>query len=54
MSDDDKTAEAKDKPTEAKDKAKNRNFKAGMGVGIGSAAIVAALLYGRSGKPRKK
>ncbi len=43
-----------DKPTEAKDKPKGRQFKAGMGVGIGSAAIVAALLYARSGKPRKK
>jgi hypothetical protein len=52
MSEDDKPTEAK--PAEAKDKAKNRNFKAGMGVGIGSAAIVAALLYARSGKPRKK
>ncbi|GAA4038708.1 hypothetical protein GCM10022281_19430 [Sphingomonas rosea] len=31
-----------------------RNFKAGMAVGIGSAAIVAALLYARSGKPKKK
>ena len=30
-------------------------FKAGMAVGIGSAAIVAALLYARSGKkPVKK
>jgi hypothetical protein len=54
MSEDDKPAEAKDQPEEAKDKAKGRNFKAGMGVGIGSAAIVAALLYARSGKPRKK
>lgn len=36
------------------DKGDNRNFKAGMAVGIGSAAIVAALLYARSGKPRKK
>jgi hypothetical protein len=32
----------------------NRQFKAGVAVGIGSAAIVAALLYARSGKPRKK
>lgn len=31
-----------------------RDFKAGIAVGIGSAAIVAALLYARSGKPRKK
>ena len=28
--------------------------KAGVAVGVGSAAIVAALLYARSGKPRKK
>nr|WP_294170483.1 hypothetical protein [uncultured Sphingomonas sp.] len=52
MSEDDKPAEAN--PADAKDKPKNRNFKAGMGVGIGSAAIVAALLYARSGKPRNK
>jgi hypothetical protein len=32
----------------------DRNFKAGIAVGVGSAAIVAALLYARSGKPRKK
>ena len=32
----------------------NRQFKAGVAVGIGSAAIVAALLYARSGKARKK
>jgi len=37
-----------------RDKNDGRNFKAGMAVGIGSAAIVAALLYARSGKPRKK
>ena len=42
------------KPTEAKDKAEGRQFKTGMAVGIGSAAIVAALLYARSGKARKK
>jgi hypothetical protein len=29
-------------------------FKAGMAVGIGSAAIVAALLYARSHKAKKK
>ncbi len=57
MSEDDKPTDVEPteaKPAAAKDKAKNRNFKAGMGVGIGSAAIVAALLYARSGKPRKK
>lgn len=32
----------------------NRNFKAGIAVGVGSAALVAALLYARSGKARKK
>ncbi|WP_162789268.1 MULTISPECIES: hypothetical protein [Sphingomonas] len=36
------------------DKGDHRNFKAGVAVGIGSAAIVAALLYARSGKPKKK
>jgi len=36
------------------DKPETRQFKAGMAVGIGSAAIVAALLYARSGKARKK
>jgi hypothetical protein len=57
MSEDDKPTDVEPteaKPTDAKDKAKGRNFKAGMGVGIGSAAIVAAVLYARSGKPRKK
>lgn len=32
----------------------DRNFKAGIAVGIGSAAIVAALLYSRSGPKKKK
>jgi len=32
----------------------NRQLKTGVGIGIGSAAIVAALLYARSGKPKKK
>lgn len=35
-------------------KGDNKHFKAGVAVGIGSAAIVAALLYARSGKPKKK
>jgi hypothetical protein len=35
-------------------KGENRQFKAGIAVGIGSAAIVAALLYARSNKPKKK
>jgi hypothetical protein len=41
--------EKKDEP-----KGDNRQFKAGIAVGIGSAAIVAALLYARTGKPKKK
>ncbi|WP_272873182.1 hypothetical protein [Sphingomonas arenae] len=32
----------------------NKQFKAGVAVGIGSAAIVAALLYARAGKKKKK
>lgn len=32
----------------------SRNFKAGIAVGVGSAALVAALLYARSGKAKKK
>jgi hypothetical protein len=35
-------------------KGDDRNFKAGIAVGVGSAAIVAALLYARSGKAKKK
>ena len=35
------------------DRPENKQFKAGMAVGIGSAAIVAALLYARSGKKKK-
>jgi len=37
-----------------KEKGDGKQFKAGMAVGIGSAAIVAALLYARSGKKPKK
>lgn len=33
--------------------AKDKQFRAGVAVGIGSAAIVAALLYARTGKPKK-
>jgi hypothetical protein len=47
VSDDDAKKPATDKP-------EGRQFKAGMAVGIGSAAIVAALLYARSHKPKKK
>ncbi len=39
--------------SDAKD-GDNRNFKAGIAVGVGSAALVAALLYARSGKAKKK
>lgn len=39
---------------EKPDKPDGNQFKTGMAVGIGSAAIVAALLYARSGKTRKK
>jgi hypothetical protein len=35
-------------------KGENKHFKTGVAVGIGSAAIVAALLYARSGKPKGK
>ena len=41
-------------PDRDRDSGEGRQFKAGMAVGIGSAAIVAALLYARSNKPRKK
>lgn len=40
--------------TGKKDKGDNKQFKAGVAIGIGSAAIVAALLYARSGKKAKK
>ena len=36
------------------DRPDGKQFKAGMAVGIGSAAIVAALLYARSGRKTKK
>jgi hypothetical protein len=35
-------------------KPDGKQFKAGVAVGIGSAAIVAALLYARSGKKPQK
>ena len=37
---------------EKKGKDDGKHFKAGVAVGIGSAAIVAALLYARSGKKK--
>ena len=48
MADDDK------KPVSSAKDGDNRNFKAGIAVGVGSAAIVAAFLYARSGKAKKK
>ena len=47
-------AEESKKPGSASKEGDSRNFKAGIAVGIGSAAIVAALLYARSGKAKKK
>ena len=35
-------------------KGEGKHFKAGVAVGIGSAAIVAALLYARTGKKSDK
>ncbi len=37
-----------------KGKGDGKHFKAGVAVGIGSAAIVAALLYARTGKKSDK
>lgn len=37
-----------------KSKTDNVQFKAGVAVGVGSAAIVAAMLYARSHKAKKK
>jgi hypothetical protein len=45
---------AEEKKTDLSKDADGRNFKAGIAVGVGSAAIVAALLYARSGKAKKK
>lgn len=42
------------KSTGAEKDGENRNFKAGVAVGVGSAALVAALLYARAGKAKKK
>ena len=38
----------------AKGSVDKHKFKTGVAVGIGSAAIVAALMYARSGRARKK
>lgn len=47
-------AEEGKKPNTADKDGENRNFKAGIAVGVGSAALVAALIYARSGKAKKK
>ncbi len=42
------------KDNEAKDNKRNANLmKAGIGIGIGSAAIAAAMLYASSGRKKK-
>ena len=47
--------EAEDKGKDSdKGKGDGKHFKAGVAVGIGSAAIVAALLYARTGRGKKK
>ena len=40
--------------TEEKSAVDGPRFKTGVAVGIGSAAIVAALMYARSGRAKKK
>ena len=45
-------AEDKKGANEKPDRPDGKQFKAGVAVGIGSAAIVAALLYARSGKKK--
>ena len=47
-------ADESNKPGSDGKDGENRNFKAGIAVGVGSAALVAALLYARSGKAKKK
>lgn len=47
-------AEESNKPGGTGKEDEGRNFKAGIAVGVGSAALVAALLYARSGKAKKK
>jgi len=43
-----------EQPKTDKPSGENRQLKTGVAIGIGSAAIVAALLYSRTGKPKKK
>ena len=56
MSEKDNTATAAAKAAKAAkpDKKDEHRFKTGVAVGIGSAAIVAALMYARAGKPKKR
>ena len=44
----------KDEPDKANGERRTKLVKAGVAVGIGSAAIVAALLYASKVKPKKK
>jgi hypothetical protein len=56
MTEDDGTLDLEQvrKDNEAKDSKRNANLvKAGIGIGIGSAAIVAAMLYANSGRKKK-
>ena len=48
------TAAAKAAKAAKPDRKDDNRFKTGVAVGIGSAAIVAALMYARSGKPKKR
>ena len=45
---------SKDEPDNASGERRTKLVKAGVAVGIGSAAIVAALLYASKVKPKKK
>ena len=45
---------SEDQPSKADEERRTKLVKAGVAVGIGSAAIVAALLYASKVKPKKK
>jgi hypothetical protein len=47
-------SDSNDEPDKAGDERRAKLVKAGVAVGIGSAAIVAALLYASKVKPKKK
>ena len=47
-------SETNDNPDKAGEERRAKFVKAGVAVGIGSAAIVAALLYASKVKPKKK